>query len=101
MIRQNAKIFAAILIVATSFLALRFSLRTSQREVDAAAARFGFSRSSLPDVAGPPVRFQRHVHPGLERISAFVSTVGAAVAISDMDGDGLSNDVCYIDTRTD
>ncbi|MCM3871608.1 MAG: CRTAC1 family protein [Pyrinomonadaceae bacterium] len=101
LIRQNAKIFAAILIVTTSFLALRFSLSTSHRELTAAASRFGFSRSSLPDVAGPPVRSQRLVHPGLERISAFVSTVGAAVGLNDMDGDGLSNDVCYIDTRTD
>ena len=101
MIRHNAKILAAILIVTALFLALRFSLSISQKEVNAAAARFRFSRSSLPDVAGPPVRYQRHVHPGLERISAFVSTVGAAVALNDMDGDGLSNDVCYIDTRTD
>ena len=83
------------------FLALRFSLRTSQQEVSDAAARFGFSRSKLSEVAGPPVRHQRLVHPSLERISAFVSTVGAAVALNDMDGDGLSNDVCHIDTRTD
>ena len=98
---HHAKFFAAILIVTASFLALRFSQSISQREVDAAAARFRFSRSSLPEVAGPPLRYQRHVHPSLERISAFVSTVGAAVALNDMDGDGLSNDVCYIDTRTD
>lgn len=101
LIRQNAKILAAILIVTASFLALRFSLSVSQREVNAAAARFRFSRASLPDVAGPPLRYQRQVHPSLERISAFVSTVGAAVALNDMDGDGLSNDVGYIDTRTD
>jgi hypothetical protein len=41
------------------------------------------------------------VHPSLNRISAFVSTVGAAVALNDLDGDGISNDACYIDTRTD
>ncbi len=101
LIRRNAKILVAILIVTASFLAVRFSLSVSQTEVNAAAARFRFSRSTLPDLPGPPVRYQRHVHPGLKRISAFVSTVGAAVALNDMDGDGLSNDVCYIDTRTD
>jgi len=101
LIRHNAKTLAAILIVTALFLAVRFSLGVSRREVNAAAARFRFSRSSLSDVAGPPVRHQRLVHPSLERISAFVSTVGAAVALNDMDGDGLSNDVCYIDTRTD
>lgn len=101
MIRRNAKTIAAILIVAALFIALRFSLRISQRDVTAAAARFGFSRLVLPEVAGPPVRHQRNVHPGLQRISAFVSTLGAAIALNDMDGDGLSNDICYIDTRTD
>lgn len=101
LIRNYAKAFTAILIVTTLFLALRSSLSIGHRETDAAAARFRFSRSSLPDIAGPPLRYQRNVHPSLERISAFVSTVGAAVALNDMDGDGLSNDVCYIDTRTD
>lgn len=98
---RHAKVFAAILIVTAAFLAMRFSLGITQREVNAAAARFRFSRASLPDIAGPPLRYQRQVHPSLERISAFVSTVGAAVALNDMDDDGLSNDVCYIDTRTD
>jgi hypothetical protein len=37
----------------------------------------------------------------MQRVSAFVSTVGAAVALNDLDGDGVSNDACYIDTRTD
>src|ERR1700752_635641 len=101
LIRRNARTFAAILIVTSLFLALRSSLSISQRDVSAAAARFGFLRSRLPEVSGPPVRHQRYVHPDLERISAFISTVGAAIALNDMDGDGLSNDVCYIDTRTD
>ncbi|HEU4511360.1 MAG TPA: CRTAC1 family protein [Pyrinomonadaceae bacterium] len=73
----------------------------SQREVREAAARFSFSRSTLPEIDGPPVRDQRLVHPSLQRVSAFVSTVGAAVALNDLDGDGVSNDACYIDTRTD
>ena len=101
LIRQHAKILAAILIVIALFLALKFSQSISQKEISEAAARFRFSRSSLPDVAGPPVRNQRQLHPSLQRISSFLSTLGAAVAVNDMDGDGLANDVCYIDTRTD
>src|SRR5678815_4612989 len=99
--RRNAKTLAAILIVAGLFLGLRYSGSISQQEVKAAAARFKFSRSSLPDLVGPPLRYQRQMHPSLERISAFLSTLGAAVALNDIDGDGLSNDLCYIDTRTD
>ncbi|HKU76636.1 MAG TPA: VCBS repeat-containing protein, partial [Pyrinomonadaceae bacterium] len=99
--RHHARTVAALLLVVGLFVALRFALRINQNEVSAAAARFGFSRSTLPELPGPPIRNQRLVHPSLERVSAFVSTVGAAVALNDMDGDGVSNDACYIDTRTD
>lgn len=100
-IQRNVKPLAAALIVACLFLALRFSLAVDEDGVSAVAARFKFSRSVVSEVAGPPVRLQRHVHPSVRRISSFLSTVGAAVALNDLDGDGLSNDVCYIDTRTD
>lgn len=100
-IRRNIKPIAAGLVVASLFMALRFSLVVDEGAVRAAAARFKFSRSVVSEVAGPPVRLQRQVHPSVRRISSFLSTVGAAVALNDMDGDGLSNDACYIDTRTD
>jgi len=99
--QHRARTFAALLLVVSLFVAVRISLSVSQKEVRAAAARFAFSRSTLPEIPGPPVRDQRLVHPSLKRVSAFVSTVGAAVALNDLDGDGVSNDACYIDTRTD
>jgi hypothetical protein len=98
---HTARNLLAILVIAGLFVALRISLHVSEAEVTSAAARFGFSKTSLPELSGPPVRTQRLVHPNLQRISAFVSTVGAAVALNDVDGDGVSNDACYIDTRTD
>ncbi len=100
-IRRSVKPLAAALIVASLFVALKFSLAVDENGERAAAARFKFSRSVVSEVAGPPVRLQRRVHPSVRRISSFLSTVGAAVALNDMDGDGLSNDACYIDTRTD
>ena len=99
--RHDARTLAALLLVLGLFLALRSALNINQKEISAAAVRFGFSRSTLPELPGPPIRNQRLVHPSLQRVSAFVSTVGAAVALNDMDGDGISNDACYIDTRTD
>src|SRR5215472_5219522 len=63
--------------------------------------RFHFEQSALPVVAGPEVREVRPVHRSLEHISAWISAVGGAVALNDLDGDGLPNDVCYVDTRTD
>jgi hypothetical protein len=98
---HTARNVTATLLIIGLFVALRVSLHVSQAEIRSAAARFGFSKTTLPEIAGPPVRMQRLVHPSLRRISAFVSTVGAAVALNDVDGDGVANDACYIDTRTD
>ena len=99
--RHTARNVTAILIIIGLFVALRISLHVSEAEIASTAPRFGFSKATLPEIPGPPVRTQRLVHPNLQRISAFVSTVGAAVALNDVDGDGVSNDACYIDTRTD
>ena len=99
--RHTARNLTAILLVLGLFVALRISLHVSDAEIASAAARFGFSKTTLPAIGGPPVRMQRLVHPDLQRISAFVSTVGAAVGLNDIDGDGVANDACYIDTRTD
>lgn len=98
---HTARNLTAIFLIVGLFVALRISLHVSEAEIASAAARFGFSKTTLPEIAGPPVRMQRLVHPNLRRISAFVSTLGAAVALNDIDGDGASNDACYIDTRTD
>jgi hypothetical protein len=66
------------------------------------AARFAFEKSLVPESANPPsYKYVREVHPSLSRISAWISSLGAAAAMSDLDGDGLPNDLCHIDPRTD
>lgn len=65
------------------------------------AARFSFTSTPLPELPLAATRSVRDVHPSLERIAAWVSSVGASVALNDLDGDGLSNDVCYVNTRSD
>lgn len=69
------------------------------------AERFQFSRQALPDVApawpGHEPQQIRNVHPKLKNIAAWISSVGAAAALGDLDGNGLPDDVCYVDTRKD
>ncbi len=72
-----------------------------EAERTALAARFRFTGLPLPAVAGVTSRNVRAVHPSLQHLSAWISSVGAAVALHDLDGDGLPNDVCSVDTRTD
>ena len=65
------------------------------------ASRFRFERVELPAVPGPAPRDVRSVNPSLQRIQGWISSVGASVALHDLDADGLSNDTCYVETRTD
>lgn len=70
------------------------------------AGRFPLTRLELPTtgVEGPaagPYRTQRQVNPAHERIRGWISSVGAAVAFGDVDGDTFSNDLCTVDPRTD
>src|SRR6185503_16950358 len=66
------------------------------------AVRFKFKHYPLPEAPGSPShKLVRQVHPSLERISAWISSLGAAVTLADLDGDGLPNDLVHVDPRTD
>jgi hypothetical protein len=43
----------------------------------------------------------RSVHPSYAGISSWISSVGAAVTLADLDSDGLPNDACHVDPRND
>jgi len=93
--------FAAILLVAVCY---PFARVPTLAEVDTAAlaARFSFKRFPLAELPDhPPYKGVRRVHPSLERISAWVSSLGAAATLADLDHDGLPNDVIHVDPRTD
>src|SRR5258708_39010603 len=70
-------------------------------ECDELASRFHFTRLAAPEIPGSEYKYVRQVHPSLKRISAWLSSVGAGVALADLDGDGLSNDLCQVEPRTD
>ena len=101
LVRRLAAPLVAIVLIACCFGLARFpSLPASERAQ--LAARFKFERMPLPEVAEhPPYKYVRQVHPSLSRISAWISSLGAAAALADLDGDGLPNDLAYIDPRTD
>jgi enediyne biosynthesis protein E4 len=96
--RHAAPVFAVAVVSGLYFLAQLPTLSDDERQ--ALAGRFHFIATALPRVPGPPVRSMRPVHPSLAGIAAWISSVGAAAALADIDGDGLPNDACYVDTRT-
>lgn len=98
--RRWLRYLSAVVIVASLYWATRLP-ELSAKERFSLASHFQFQRSTLPRVPGYPAKTVRAVNPSLAKISAWISSVGAAIALSDIDGDGLPNDVCYVDPRTD
>lgn len=70
-------------------------------EAEAIAERFRFEKRPFPEPAGVPHKNVRQVHPSLAHLSAYISALGAAAALGDLDGDGLPNDLCYVEPRID
>src|SRR5262245_12898736 len=97
---RRAKHLAAILLIAGAYSFSRLPA-LSEAERGELASRFSFSKTMLPELQGYDRRYVRDVHPSLQRIASWISSVGASVALNDLDGDGLPNDVCYVDTRID
>ena len=92
---------AAIVLAAVCYVAAKLPA-LSPPEMAALASRFHFTKLALSEVPDhPPYKAVRQVHPSLARISAWVSSIGAAATLADLDGDGLANDLVSVDPRTD
>lgn len=79
----------------------------AHQERNTLVSHFHFDIMPLPDptVEDKPnqnlaFKTVRQVNPSLDTIQAWISSVGAGIAINDLDGDGLPNDICRVDTRT-
>lgn len=90
---------AALLMVPAYFGAHETALPAV--EVAQLASRFKFTLKPLLEIPGQSHKQVRAVHPSLQRISQWISSLGAAATLGDFDGDGLPNDVCFTDPRTD
>jgi hypothetical protein len=100
LLRRRAAALAALALVLAIYAFAR--LPGPSPSVRAAlSSRFHFTRLDMPDIPGSQFKYVRQVHPSLRRISAWISAVGAGVALADLDGDGLSNDLCHVEPRTD
>jgi hypothetical protein len=67
----------------------------------AIAERFAFTEMAIALPPGLPERSIRQVNPEYEHIRSWISSVGAAIAVNDLDGRGGPNDLCLVDTRSD
>lgn len=98
--RKYAARLIALLIVLGAYALTRIP-EISQAERAQLSSSFQFQRLPLPELEGQSHRSVREVNPSLKTISAWISSVGAAVALNDLDADGLPNDLSYVDPRID
>jgi enediyne biosynthesis protein E4 len=96
--RQAARLTALLILLALYGFTRNPSLPADERA--ALAAQFRFERTVLPAPAGPS-RNVRQVHPSFYNHASWVSAIGAAVALADLDGDARPNDLCSVDPRSD
>ncbi|HLW64118.1 MAG TPA: CRTAC1 family protein [Gemmataceae bacterium] len=99
-LRRAATLLVTLVLVAALYFLSQLPTLSST-EGDAIATRFRFEKLAFPEPAGYPHKTVRQVHPSVAHLSAYLSAVGASVALGDIDGDGLPNDLCYIDPRID
>ncbi len=98
-IRSQLRRIVAVIILIIAFYIAQLP-RISDAEREQLAGQFAFTEIPMP-VVTPSNRTIRVVHQDLENIAGWISSVGAAVALNDLDNDGLANDSCYVDTRSD
>lgn len=97
--RQLPGVIAVVVGVSTYFAV---SLPTvSATEQDQVASTYGFKALGIALPESDKLQKIRKVNQKYEHISAWISSVGSAIAMNDLDGDGLTNDLCLVDTRTD
>jgi enediyne biosynthesis protein E4 len=99
-ISKHLKMFTALVISIVIFC-LTQPAQITEAERIALAEQFSFTRKPLQELPVNSMKKIRLVHPELQHHAAWTSSVGASVALNDLDQDGLSNDVCHVDPRTD
>ncbi|WBB75816.1 VCBS repeat-containing protein [Micromonospora sp. WMMD1128] len=97
--RQAAGLVAIVLLAGMFVVAHTPQASGAQRRALAEAYRMTPLSVGLP--GGFPQQTIRKVNQDYRRIAAWISSVGAGVAMNDLDGDGLANDLCLTDPRID
>lgn len=98
--RRHAARLVALALLVTVF-AIGQVPTVSADELDRLAARYEFAPLAISMPSGLPTQTIRPVNQDYDRISAWVSSVGAGIAMSDLSGDGLANDLCISEPRVD
>ncbi len=90
----------AVIILVTLYSLTRLPELSNNERIQL-ARQFHFAQTPLFEPSNLTPKYVRTVHPQYEKISAWISSVGAAVTLTDLDGNGLCNDIIHVDPRFD
>lgn len=97
--RQLAGVIALVVVVGFYFAVTL--PQSSADDRNHLAKSYAFAGHSVALPASDKQQSIRKVNQAYKHIDAWMSSVGAAVAMNDLDGDRLPNDLCLVDPRTD
>lgn len=100
MLRRQLTGVIALVVVVSFFLAVKLPSSSAETRT-ADASKLAFTGRSLALPAAGKQQAIRQVNQAYKDIDGWISSVGAAVAANDLDGDRLPNDLCLVDPRTD
>ncbi|MBI1757934.1 MAG: CRTAC1 family protein [Actinobacteria bacterium] len=99
-LRRQLPGIVAVLVAVSGYLVVR-PPSTAAAELDTMARAYRFTPMAIAMPAAPVQQSIRKVNKDYEHIRAWVSSVGAAVAMTDLQGTGKAADLCIVDPRTD
>lgn len=91
----------AVLVVAGTLYFVAQPSSASASERSAVVSRYHFTELPVALPAGLPQRNIRQVNKDYQEIRSWISSVGAAIAMNDLTGAGVAQDLCLVDTRSD
>ncbi|MFY7936070.1 MAG: FG-GAP repeat domain-containing protein [Flavobacterium sp.] len=89
------------LVIITALYGLTQLPKISEHDKKAFEKEFSFNKQDLFEPTELSPKQIRNVHPQYANISAWISSVGASIAMTDLDNNGFSNDIIHIDPRFD
>ncbi|MFF8246087.1 CRTAC1 family protein [Streptomyces griseus] len=97
--KQAPGVIALALMVSTFYVVKPYE--SSAADKAELAEKFTFEPMAISMPGGYRKQSVRKVNKAYKHIEAWISSVGAGVAMNDIDGDGLPNDLCITDPQID
>ncbi|GAA1011005.1 RNA-binding protein [Acrocarpospora pleiomorpha] len=99
-VRRQLPGIVALVLLAVAFVIVKLPAASSAERAEVAST-YAFKPMNIAMPGGFKNQTIRRVNQDYTHIDAWISSVGSGIAMNDLDGDGLANDLCVTDPRID